>query len=735
MGCRGFVDNKTLKVYTQKTADFVSQYDSVFGGISDYFSEAFTDSARVLDIGCGSGRDLRILHEMGYSADGIDPCQEFVEYACSQNSQYGSSISADFLPKLSTVKDNAYDAILCSAVIMHVPEEELFDAAYSIRRILSEKGSLLLSVPLQNSSVDPETRRDAEGRLFNGASPEQLELLFERIGFRLLKRWDTPDALHRTHRQWATLLFQLESSVGSRPIDTIESVLNKDAKVATYKLALFRSLAEIAVTNYKLAGWLESGKVKVPLVALAEKWIEYYWPIVEAEIYIPQTTGRPMAFRKPLEELVQYYRSRGGLSAFSLEYRNADMDPEGYQLLKKLFSKLKQTIWQQPVKYAGGGDDFSVFQYDKKDKTVLVGTDIWKELSLMGTWIQDATILRWAELTERISEKQEHRIKASAVIDCLLTVPITQRDVGAARKFYDTLKDKRCVWSDNPIQEEYALDHAIPFSLWKNNDLWNLLPANSRVNGQKSDKLPTQELVKSRKDCIVDYWDQINNAYPARFEYEAEKFIGTGAFDSSNWENRLFATFTEAIEITAIQRGVDRWSIPSASAVPAQPDCSVRIIYNEPDPLEMYTRVVPLFSLQAAAGAFSGIQEVEPEGWIEVNINRNLRKGMFVAQVVGHSMEPRIPDGSYCLFDSPVVGSRNDRIVLVQHHSIEDPDHGGRYTVKRYESKKRIYSEESQEAWEHESIVLKPLNKDYEDIAISGALEGLSVIAEFLEVL
>jgi hypothetical protein len=353
----------------------------------------------------------------------------------------------------------------------------------------------------------------------------------------------------------------LESSSGSRPIDTIESVLNKDAKVATYKLALFRSLAEIAVTNYKLANWNDEGKVKVPLMALAEKWIGYYWPIIESNTFIPQTTGQAIAFRKQLEALVDYYRSRGGLSAFSLEYRNGTMSAEGRQLLKALLSKLKQTIWNQPVRYAGGGEDFSVFQYDKKEKAVLVGSSIWKELSLMGTWIQDATILRWAELTERISEKKKIRVKASTVIDHLLTVPTTQRDVGAARKFYDTLKDKRCVWSDQPIHTKYDLDHAIPFSLWKNNDLWNLLPTNSTINSKKSDKLPTRKLLNYRKDCIVDYWTHISDAYSARFEYEAEKFVGLGTIDRSNWENKLFATFAEAIEITAIQRGVDRWSV------------------------------------------------------------------------------------------------------------------------------------------------------------------------------
>jgi hypothetical protein len=223
------------------------------------------------------------------------------------------------------------------------------------------------------------------------------------------------------------MLFELENCSGSRPIDTIESILNKDAKVATYKLALFRSFANIATTNYKLAQWTDDGRVKISTQALAEKWIEYYWPLIEADIR--QTTGNAIAFQKQLKELVDYFRSRGGLSAFVLQYRNNKLSNEARKICKTVISKLKGTIWNQPVRYAGGGGDFSVFQYDKSDQTVLIGSDIWKELSLMGTWIQDATILRWAELSAKIAKNE---IKPSVVIDCLLTVPIQEREVNAA---------------------------------------------------------------------------------------------------------------------------------------------------------------------------------------------------------------------------------------------------------------------------------------------------------------
>ena len=62
-----------------------------------------------------------------------------------------------------------------------------------------------------------------------------------------------------------------------------------------------------------------------------------------------------------------------------------------------------------------------------------------------------------------------------------------------------------------------------------------------------------------------------------------------------------------------------------------------------------YVRWVPLVPLQAAAGAFGEPQAIldDPDReWVEVDTARSLRPGMFVAQVVGESMEPRIPDGA-----------------------------------------------------------------------------------------
>lgn len=61
-----------------------------------------------------------------------------------------------------------------------------------------------------------------------------------------------------------------------------------------------------------------------------------------------------------------------------------------------------------------------------------------------------------------------------------------------------------------------------------------------------------------------------------------------------------------------------------------------------------------------------------PADWVRLRSDRKLHKGMFVAQVQGQSMEPRIPDGAYCVFHSPVAGSREGRVVLASHRGIAD---------------------------------------------------------------
>ena len=92
---------------------------------------------RVLDAGCGGGRDLALLLDLGFDGFGTDPSAGMREAAARAYPQLAGRIH-DFglpLPEPAAL-GGLFDGIVCSAVLMHVPAEELSAALASLRRAL-----------------------------------------------------------------------------------------------------------------------------------------------------------------------------------------------------------------------------------------------------------------------------------------------------------------------------------------------------------------------------------------------------------------------------------------------------------------------------------------------------------------------------------------------------------------------------------------------------------------------
>jgi type I restriction enzyme R subunit len=165
-----------------------------------------------------------------------------------------------------------------------------------------------------------------------------------------------------------------------------------------------------------------------------------------------------------------------------------------------------------------------------------------------------------------------------------------------------------------------------------------------------------------------------------------------------------------------------------------------------PEEVRPFENAVPVYDLKIAAGRFSGEQQADtglqgeetahPERfeWAELPDYYRPRPGMFVAQVVGESMNRRIANGAWGLFRLNPQGSREGKAVLVQHREIQDTDLGGHFTLKRYHSEK---AQAPDGTWEHTRIVLSPdtMAEGYEPIIIEASGdEEVRVIAEWLGV-
>jgi len=143
-----------------------------------------------------------------------------------------------------------------------------------------------------------------------------------------------------------------------------------------------------------------------------------------------------------------------------------------------------------------------------------------------------------------------------------------------------------------------------------------------------------------------------------------------------------------------------------------------------------FKTLLPLYSLKAAVGCFSAGEEITPEGWIEISEDKKLDPQMFVARAVGNSMQPKIRSGDYLVFRANPGGSRQGKIVLAQYRGPADPETGGSYTVKQYQSSKVLQADGS---WRHRQVMLLPLDPEYEPIILNTQDErDFQIIAEYL---
>ncbi len=155
---------------------------------------------------------------------------------------------------------------------------------------------------------------------------------------------------------------------------------------------------------------------------------------------------------------------------------------------------------------------------------------------------------------------------------------------------------------------------------------------------------------------------------------------------------------------------------------------------------------VPVYDLKVAAGRFSApevVQEI-PQGeevanpaafeWAALDGRTKPAPGLFVAQIVGESMNRRVPNGAWCVWRLNPTGSRQGKVVLAQHKDIQDADLGS-YTVKVYDSEKQATEDEG---WRHSRVTLKPESSDpmYQPFVFEDLEEGeLRIVAELVEVL
>lgn len=197
------MSNTTLSYYNSNAPSFVQNtVDVLFTDIQDVFLECIPAGGRILDFGCGSGRDTKYFLSKGYIVDAVDGSKEL----CKIASEYtGVSVKCMLFDELDAVKE--YDGIWACASILHVEKMKLPTILKKMAVATKMGGTIYVSFKYG----DFEGERN--GRFFTDLKESIFEELIKNIPELVIKEsWITTDVrVERGEERWLNILLGVQA--------------------------------------------------------------------------------------------------------------------------------------------------------------------------------------------------------------------------------------------------------------------------------------------------------------------------------------------------------------------------------------------------------------------------------------------------------------------------------------------------------------------------------------------
>lgn len=151
------------------------------------------DGRKILDAGCGCGKDCKYISEKGFEVTGIDLSIEMLTIAKEKvpNRKFEVMDIADI-----SYPENSYDGIISNCSLFHIPSEELPKTLESFASILKPNGKLLLiSQEGLGEAMMEEPYRPGVNIYMNYFSVETISDLLHEYGFEVnsIVREETPN--------------------------------------------------------------------------------------------------------------------------------------------------------------------------------------------------------------------------------------------------------------------------------------------------------------------------------------------------------------------------------------------------------------------------------------------------------------------------------------------------------------------------------------------------------------
>lgn len=521
----------TISIYHHRAAEFFSQYQSLtFEQVhGDWLPLLGEKAGLALDVGAGSGRDALALAERGWDVLAVEPAAGLRALGEAATAHASVQWLDDVLPDLAKIRALSYrfDLILVSAVWMHIAPSARERAFRILAELLAPSG--LLVITLRHGPGDAE-------RQFHEVSKAELEAFARQRALVpvALQTFTAADQLKRADVWWETALYRLPDD-GTGALPTLRHIIVNDDKSSTYKLGLLRTLLRIADSAPGLVLRRTDDWVELPLGAVGLFWLMLYHPLVLQHNLRQAPGAKGYGFAKDA------FYELARLSPLDLR-PGLSLSDEFAPVVLRAIRDAAANILKNPARFTTWpGSNRQVFDGELSGLRILAGpvrldrdtlarfgvfrvpASLWDTLSRYACWVEPAIVNEWTSLMgsweARYSSESYHQALAWSE---------GRRDTSLVRRLVEQQLAQGsvdCVWTAQRLSSSaYDIDHCFPWSRWSNNDLWNLLPASQRANTAKSEKLPSDVLLKSSRPRVIHWWEQalLGDDLQARFFAEAE---------------------------------------------------------------------------------------------------------------------------------------------------------------------------------------------------------------------
>ncbi|MEW5818746.1 MAG: class I SAM-dependent methyltransferase [Cyanobacteriota bacterium] len=193
--------DKTISYYDQNAVDYCQTTQNLKGMDEVYkpFLELLPPGAKILDAGCGSGRDSKNFIDNGYKVTAFDASKELAKEA-------SKFLGQDVLPlKFNEISfKDEFDGVWACASLLHVPKDDFEDSLGHLVDSLKDGGVLYASVKQgEGESVD------SKGRFFSYYTEDEIKDIVNKRGdLQIEKTWINGDTLNRQGTIWMNLLLR-----------------------------------------------------------------------------------------------------------------------------------------------------------------------------------------------------------------------------------------------------------------------------------------------------------------------------------------------------------------------------------------------------------------------------------------------------------------------------------------------------------------------------------------------